>query len=206
MSRSLTTKNLFNKKQGKKIQLTNPKLAELIGNADAKGCWIIYGPEKNGKTWFTLRLARDIARNQKVAYISAEEGTDDSFILACKRAGVTASDKILIDEYMPLEDLIQKYRKPKSAEVIFIDNMTIYADDFKNLPLLDFLKQLPKKLIVFVAHEERKEPYPAIAKSAKRLSKVYISVKGLRAFVVSRFSSGGELDIDPDKAELYWGK
>ena len=37
--------------------------------------WIIYGPEKNGKTTFCLLLADYLARQEKVMYISAEQGT-----------------------------------------------------------------------------------------------------------------------------------
>ena len=205
MSRSLTTKNLFDKKTGKTVQLSNPKLIELIGNAEAKGGWLIYGPEKNGKTWLSLQIARDLSKREKVAYISAEEGTDDSFKEACKRAGITKADRILFDAYMPLEDLILKFKKPKTPNLIFIDNLTIYADEFKNIRFLELLKALPNKLIVSVAHEDRNEPSPAAAKMAKKLCKVIINVKGLRAFVTSRFSKGGEMDIDPEKAELYWG-
>jgi archaellum biogenesis ATPase FlaH len=205
MSRSLTTKNLFDKKTGRRVKFSNPKFLELIGNAEAKGCWLIYGIEKNGKTWFALTLARDLCKNEKIAYVSGEEGTDDSFREACRRAGITSYDRILWDEYMPIEDLIAKFQKPKSANIIFIDNLTVYADDFRDIRFWDFIKQLPDKLIICVAHEERNEPSPAVAKMARKLSKVIIHVKGLRAFISGRFSRGGEMDIDPEKAAEYWG-
>jgi hypothetical protein len=204
--RSLTTKNLYDKKPGNKVQFATPIFEELIGkDAELKGCWLIYGPEKNGKTWLALTLAKDLAVNQKLTYISAEEGTDVSFKLACERAGITRADKILFDEYIQVPDLIDKFQKAKSSQIIFIDNLLIYKDDFRYLKLVDFLDQLHNKLIVFVGHEERKEPYPAIAKQAKKLCKAYIHILGLRAFVVSRYSKGGSVDIDMDKAELYWG-
>jgi hypothetical protein len=205
--RSLTTKNLYDKKPGKLVQFTSPAFRELIGEqAELKGLWLIYGPEKNGKTWLSLTLARDLAVNQKVTYISAEEGVDISFKLACKRAGITKGDKILFDEYIPVPELIDKFQKPKSSQVIVMDNALIYKDDFKYLRLVDFLAQLHNKLIILVGHEERKEPYPAIAKQAKKLCKAYIHVLGLRAFIVSRYSKGGYVDIDMEKAELYWGQ
>lgn len=204
--RSLTTKNLFDKKPGNRVQFASPIFEELIGEAaELKGCWLIYGPEKNGKTWLSLRLARDLAVNQKITYISAEEGTDVSFKMACERAGITRADKILFDEYIPVPELIEKFQKPKSSQVIILDNLLIYKDDFRYLKLIDFLNQLPNKLIICVAHEERKEPYPSIARQAKKLCKAYIHVLGLRAFVVSRYSKGGHVDIDMEKAELYWG-
>jgi hypothetical protein len=110
------------------------------------------------------------------------------------------------DEYLTLEEIVAKFSQPKTAKIIFIDNLTIYADEFNNKPLLDLMTELPEKLIICIAHEERKEPYPAVARMAKKLSKVYIQVRGLRAFVTSRFSTGGELVINEEMSELYWGK
>jgi signal peptidase I len=204
--RSLTTKNLFDKKPGKLVKFASDAFKELIGTeAELKGCWLIYGPEKNGKTWLSLRLAKDLAVNHKITYISAEEGMDVSFKLACKRAGITRGDKILFDEYIPVPELIDKFQKQKSSEVIIIDNLLIYKDDFRYLRIIDFLAQLSNKLVIFIGHEERKEPYPSVAREAKKVCKAYIHVLGLRAFIVSRYSKGGYVDIDMEKAELYWG-
>jgi len=206
MARSLTTSNLFDKKPGAVVQFMNQLLQKAIGEAEAKGCWLIYGPEKNGKTWFALQLAKELAKLFKVSYISAEEGTDKSFQDACERAGITKSDKIMWDEYLTLDEIIEKFNKPKAAQVIFIDNLTIYADEFKNKSFRDFMNQMPGKLIICLAHEERKEPYPAVARMAKKLSKVYVQVRGLKAFVTSRFSTGGELVINDEMSEIYWGE
>ena len=206
MARSLTTSNLFDKKPGAVVQFVNQLLQQAIGEAEAKGCWLIYGPEKNGKTWFALQLAKELAKFLKVSYISAEEGTDKSFQDACERAGITKCDRIMWDEYLTLDEIIEKFNKPKASQVIFIDNLTIYADEFKNKSFRDFMNQMPGKLIICLAHEERKEPYPAVARMAKKLSKVYVQVRGLKAFVTSRFSTGGELVINDEMSEIYWGE
>jgi len=206
MSRSLTTSNLFDKKPERTVSFHNELLQQAIGDAEAKGCWLVYGPEKNGKTWFALKLAKELARVEKVSYISAEEGTDKSFRDACDRAGITKCDRIMWDEYLTLDEIIEKFNKPKTARVIFIDNLTIYADEFKNKSFREFLNSMPGKLIICLAHEERKEPYPAVARMAKKLSKVYVQVRGLKAFVTSRFSTGGELVINDEMSELYWGE
>ena len=208
MKKSLTAKNLFDKRIGKQVELTNPVLAEAIGAAEMRGIWLFYGPEKNGKTWFVLQVARDLAATsrKKLAYISAEEGTDESFRLACERAGITADTRILFDEYMPIEDIIEKFSKPKTADIIFIDNLVVYADELRGLGVRDLANALPDKLLVLVAHEERKEPYPASARMAKKLAKVHVNIKGLKAFVVSRFAQqGGEIVINDDLSEMYWG-
>lgn len=129
--RSLTAANVLQKKRGRTVKLQNPILRQLIGEAEAKGYWLIYGLEKNGKTWFTLQLAKDISLSEKVAYISAEEGVDDSFKQACLRANITASDKIVFDEYLSVDDIVEKFSKPKTPNIIIIDNLTMYADDLR---------------------------------------------------------------------------
>lgn len=205
MTRSKTTSNLFDKKIIP-LTISHEVLQAVVGNAERKGCWIVYGCEKNGKTWFTLKLAKELARNERVAYISAEEGLDESFIGAVKRAEITTGDDILWDEYLSIDDIIKKFKKQRSANIIIIDNLTMYADEMKPTEIKKKLMDaLPNKLIIFVAHEERKEAYPAIARMAKKLAKVIFHIEGLKAFVVSRFSPGGELVIDEEKSELYHG-
>lgn len=206
MARSLTSRNLLDKRPGRTVEIQNEILKEVIGPAEARGCWLIYGVEKHGKTWLALFLAKALSYNEKIAYISAEEGTDASFQLAAKRAGLTKNDKVTFDEYMPIDEIITKYSKPKTARIIFTDNMSIYADEFKMMKVKQFLDKFPNKLIVFVAHEERKDAYPACAKMAKKWAKVIFNVIGLRAHVISRFSIGGTFDINPDKCQLYWGE
>ncbi len=204
--RSLTTKNLFAMKVKKTINLDNDILQTAIGNAEAKGVWLIYGSEKNGKTSFVLQLAKALCKKQKVAYISAEEGTDLSFTEAVKRAGLTTADKIAWYTYLSLNDVVAKFKKPKSADVIILDNATMYADEFRDINIKELETKLPGKLIILLAHEERKMPHGAAAKMAMKMAKVYFNIKGLTAFGVSRFSGNStQININEIKATLYWG-
>lgn len=212
MSRAKTTKNVFDKKPGKIVSIGDPVLSEAIGKATRRGCWLIYGAEKNGKTWFSCRLAKELAKpdangvRDKVYYISAEEGLEDSFKGAMKRAGITTADRVLWDEYLTIEEMVEKFSKPKSANIIFVDNLTLYKGDLTPKELkIKLLDKLPDKLFVFVAHEERKEPAPDTARMAKKLAKVIVHVQGLTAFVTSRFSAGGEIVIDEEKSKIFWG-
>mgnify|MGYP000716518989 CR=1 FL=1 len=206
MRRSLTTNNLFDKRVGQTVTFQSHLFEQAIGEAEKKGIWLIYGPEKNGKTWFTLQLARDLAATEKVRYVSAEEGTDKSFRDACHRAGITRGDRIIFNEYISIEELEEMISKPKQPKIIFLDNLVVYGDELKGLGLRQLSERHPDKLFVCVGHEERKEPYPAAAKMAKKLAKVYIQIRGLKAFVVSRFApQGGEITINEDLSEMYWG-
>jgi len=70
--------------------------------------------------------------------------------------------------------------------------------------LLNFIERNPEKLFVFVAHEERNEPYTALARLIKKLAKVIVHVKGLTCMVSGRVP-GGVLTIDEQMSRLYWG-
>jgi hypothetical protein len=83
----------------------------------------------------------------------------------------------------------------------------MYADEIKPFVFKKKLMDaLSGKLLVFVAHEERKEAYPALARTDKKMAKVIVHIKGLKAFIISRFSEGGELIIDEQKSVLFWGE
>jgi len=205
MTRLLTARNVIDKKITDRHRIAHEIIAKAIGDAERKGCWLIYGFEKNGKTWFTLILAKALAVFEKVVYISAEEGTDFSFQMACERAGISASDNIVFSEYLSPDEIIEKFSKPKTPNIIIIDNLMIYRGKLKTDNLFEFVNKMPNKLIIFVAHEKRNEAYPAVAEEAKRMAKVIIYIKGLRAFVTSRFSKGGTIDINDEKSEMYWG-
>lgn len=220
MARSKTTKNVFDQQKGKPIQLPHSALKDAIGSATISGCWIVYGAEKNGKSWFVLKMVKELARFERVHYISAEEGLKDSFQAVMKRAGITTSDDILWDEYMPfftdkeeIEDkndsdcIIGKFSRQRSANIIVIDNLSMYEDEIKKSEIKKkLLDVLPNKLFIFVAHEERKQPSIAIARYVKKLANVIFHIQGLKAFVTSRFGGGGELIIDEEKSEIYWGE
>jgi KaiC/GvpD/RAD55 family RecA-like ATPase len=206
MKRSLTSHNLLNRKPERKLEIGDAGLRSLVGDAVASGIWLIYGKEKNGKTWFSLQLAKELAKHEKVSYISAEEGLRDSFTGVCRRAGITATDRILWDGYISMEDVVKKFGRPKSASVVFIDNLTVYAEELKAADIKGrLLEVLPKKLLVLVAHEERGDAYPGNAKMARKLASVVINVKGLKAIFTSRFGGGGEVDVDWTCSEMFWG-
>lgn len=205
MTRLLTARNLLEKRSYTVVRFDIELFTDVIGEAERKGCWLIYGIEKNGKTWLTIKLAKSIAAYEKVVYISAEEGMDKSFREAAERAGITNADKVQFSDYMSLDEILEKFSKPKTANILIIDNMTIYADEFKAIKVRYFIEAFPNKLIIFVAHEERKFPYPACARMVSKMAKVIINVKGLRAFVTGRFSKGGSIEINEEMSEMYWG-
>tara|TARA_R110002051_G_scaffold297564_2_gene363940 strand:+ start:11996 stop:12637 length:642 start_codon:yes stop_codon:yes gene_type:complete len=206
MARTLNLKNLYAKKF-KTFAFTGI-WKQVIGLPEACGIWIIYGIEKNGKTWFCLILAQYLSQFERVLYVSAEEGTGKDFVAACKRAKLDPNNNNLqFAEYINVEELEVKLKKRAAPKVVFIDNITVYQDELKYGKLRKLKDAYPKVLFVYVAHEDENKkamPYTATAKLAKKLAKVIVHVQGLACFVSGRVP-GGALMIDQEKAMLYHG-
>lgn len=204
MSRTLSVKNLYSKKF--KTFPFEGLFKQVFGEPSKNGYWLIYGKEKNGKTWAALIIANLLSVFEKVLYISAEEGTDMEFQESVKRAKIDENNKKLkFIEYEPFEDLKERLRKRKSERIVIIDNCTIYADEIKRGDVKELKNEFPNHLFIFIAHEERNEPYTALAKLVRKYAKIYINVKGLAMICGGRIP-GGNLTIDEQKAELYHGK
>ena len=183
---------------------------QVMGEPQCSGIWLVYGKEKNGKTWFSLKLAEYLSSYARVLYVSGEEGARKSFQDTYLRAGLDPGNRRLkFFDYTPMSELEALLDKRKSPHVIFIDNITIYADDLKYGEVRRLQKKYQnKKLFVYIAHQEdagRKEPYTSTGKLVKKLADIIVQVEGL-ACTVSGRCPGGTLLIDKKKAVLYHGQ
>jgi hypothetical protein len=204
MTRAITVKNLYERKY--KILEVDGIWKEVLGEPEANGAWLIYGKEKNGKTWIALQLAWYLSRTNKVLYVSAEEGTGKAFKESLQRVGVKPDCRSLhILEYESVEELDNRLGKQRAPNIVFIDNLTIYQDEFKRAKdLSQLISKHDTKLFVFLAHEERGDPYTSAAKLCRKLAKVIFHVKGLACNVTGRVP-GGVLVIDEGKSQLFHG-
>ncbi len=203
MRRALTIANVFNKKH--KTYEFKGFWGKVLGETETNGAWIIYGKEKNGKTWVALLLAQYLSDYNSVLYISAEEGLGKNFTDSCKRAKLQISNKNLhFLEYLSITELREKLSKQRSASIIFIDNITIYKDELQYGEFRKLIDDYPSKLFIFISHEDKKEPSFAVGKLVKRLAKVIMHVKGLAVNIAGRVP-GGTLTIDETKAKIFHG-
>ncbi len=203
MQRALTSKNLYSKKYTR-FPFTGIWEA-IFGHPSNRGLWLIYGKEKNGKTWGTLLITKYLSLFEKVLYVSAEEGTDMEFADAVKRAKISANNRnINFIEYEPIEDLYKRLKKRNAPRIVVIDNLTIYNDELKAKGMQKLKQDFPNVLFICVAHEERGKPYTAAATMASKLAKVIIRAQGLSLIIGGRVP-GGKLLIDEEKAMLFHG-
>ncbi|MFY7826275.1 MAG: hypothetical protein ACOVQ4_04080 [Flectobacillus sp.] len=175
-------------------------------NPSDTGIWLVWGREKNGKSTFALMLAKYLSTKKKVLYVSGEEGLAKEFVDTMIRAGITSKDKQLgFLEYESLEDIKELLRKRNAPKIVFFDNLTVYKDEFRGNVYSELKREFPNVLFIFLAHEDRNEPSPATARTASKLAKVIVHIKGLKANVYGRVV-GGEYTINTERAELYWGQ
>lgn len=203
MARAISPKTLFEKTY--KLFKLLGIWKEVLGEPEKGGIWVLYGNEKNGKTFFALLLAAMISAFENVWYISAEEGTGATFQANAKRAKIEPTNKkIKFQDYVELDEIVEALKKRQAPRVVVLDNATIYNDELKNGALRKLLKDFPNVTFILIAHEEQKEPYTATAKLAKKLCNIYVRIEGLTAFVGGR-CPGGKIIIDEQKAMLYHG-
>lgn len=182
----------------------------ILGNRERKGCWIIYGNEKNGKTTFALRLANDLSKIEPVLYVSAEEGYGYSFTWAVNRAGIMDTNRNFHTlGYIPMDELREELKSNRKAEkIVFIDNLTVYKNELKDNAVFELMRDFPNTLFVFIAHAETDDdPATAAGVLAKKMANVIFHIKGKAAFVTARAGDGegGRIDIDEEKAPLVHG-
>ena len=167
-----------------------------IGRPELRGSWLVFGQSGSGKTTFALQLARYLAlqlarylsRFARVAYNTLEQGLSLSFQSAWIRAGMEeAGSAIVVLDKEPLSQLRQRLAKRRSPQVVIIDSLTALPG-FTRKDYLSLVGGFPGKLFVFLAHERKGLPDPAIAETVRRLSEVKIYVEGFRAHISSRYA------------------
>lgn len=201
MSRALTIRNIYDRKFTT-LQLDGV-YRDVLGEPEDSGAWLVWGVEKAGKTWFTIMLANYLSTMKKVLYVSAEEGCGKNFQDTCMRIGLSANNRNLqVMEYITVEELDERLDRRRAPSVVVLDNMTIYADELKNGVLRWLLQKHRTKLFIFIAHEERNQPYTATAKLVRKLAKAVIYVKGYTCTISGRVP-GGMVEINQEKAQLY---
>lgn len=203
MARAISTKSLLEKKY-KNFEFDGIWLL-VLGIIAKGGFWLIYGNEKNGKTFFTLKLAEYLTKFESVLYVSAEEGTGKEFQANVERAKLDPKiRKLKFIEYIDLESLKSKLNKRQSPKIVIVDNITVYVNELKNGRLYTLKDEFPNTTFIFLAHEDNKEPYTSTAKLCKKLAKIIIRVVGLTAFVSGR-CPGGTIVVEEKTSMLYHG-
>ena len=177
---------------------------DAVGKPECTGSWIVYGPPKNGKTSFAMQLAKYLTRFRRVAYDSVEEGLSKTMQLAMERTGMldVAGRFVLLDKES-IDELKERLDKRRSPDVIIIDSVQFL--DLKFSEYKELKARYPQKLFVYISHVGGTQPEGQVAKRIWRDANCIFRIEGFRAFPTGRYGGGQYIDIDPERANAYWG-
>ncbi len=176
---------------------------KVMNKPERNGIWLVYGREKNGKTWFALLLAKMLSTFEKVLYVSGEEGISGPFQKSVDRAKLSIKDKVKFLDYTPFDDVKKKLGR-KGYKIVILDNSLVYSDEIKPSDFKTLVTKYPNTLFIILSHEEKGEPGNALGRAAKKWAKVIFRVEGLTAHISGRVP-GGIVTVDEEKAMIYWG-
>lgn len=185
---------------------------KLMGKPEAAGAWIVYGESGNGKTRFSLQLAKELSRHTRVAYNTIEEGVKLSFQKAIEASNLhPVAQNFIIYPGDDLTQLKRRLKRRRSPNVIIIDSLQYFVQGDENsdknitkFQYKELLSDFPKKLFIFISHAQKNSPKGELAKSIKFDADVKIKVEGYKAFAISRFGGGEAYTIWEEGARKYW--
>ncbi len=188
-----------------------PEWAAHLGDLpECTGVWFIYGDKGNGKTNYSMMLAKQTSREKKTAYNSLEEGTRKSFALAVKRhsMGQIKRNMFLPLNKEPLDELIERLRsKSRPPKVVFIDSLQMSLLNKRTYVALknEFAH---KVLFIFLSHEQNGKPKGDFAEFVAYDADIVIRVKWFKALVEkTRYENGGApIVIYEKKAKEKWAE
>lgn len=176
---------------------------DSFGEPELTGSWLIWGNSGSGKTRFALQLAKYLARFEKVAYNSLEEGASLSLKKAVIETGlIEVKRNFIILDKEPIDELIQRLEKHKSPRIVFIDSVQysgLNASSYKEL-----INRFDKKLFVLISHAEGKHPAGRVAKAIRYDAMMKLRVEGYAVPApVSRYGGGEQFIIWHEGAAKY---
>lgn len=204
MARSLTAKEILNIRH--KTITFEGEWGKCIGTMDRFGVVLFWGNSGNGKSSAVVSFCKELTKFGKVLYVSLEEGYSLSFQNTLKRFDMySCGSRFQVLDHATAEELIEKLKKPRSADFVVIDSFQYMGLSYKDY--LKFKQALQNKMIVFVSHADGRQPSGRAAKAVKYDAMEKIWVEGHVAFTNGRFiGPTGQAIIWKEGAWNYWNK
>ncbi len=171
---------------------------DSFGKPESGSSWIIWGKSGNGKTYFALQLAKYFASlGERVLYNSHEQGISESMKRAYQIIDMKSVERnLLLLDKEPMDELIDRLRKPKSHNIIFIDSLQHAEVTYAMYKRLK--KMFRKKTFIYISHADGTKPAEKAAGAIRFAVDIKVWVEGYKAFPVSRYG-GGEPFVVWDK-------
>jgi len=172
---------------------------EVFGRPAPIGMWVIWGNSGNGKSSFTMQLAKYLCRFGKVFYNSVEEDVRNTFINNVRRNKMEEVNKQFKTGNLTLDELEERMKSSRKEDIYIIDSFQ--AMRFTHRGKMDyeaFCSRHPDKLIIFVSRAQGNLPQKQPAIDCMYDADVKIWVEGFQAVCKGRF------ETNPGKSYIIW--
>ena len=176
---------------------------DFIGWPERRGVWFIWGNSGNGKSSFAMQLCKELAKFERVAYNSLEEGDSLTMQENLRRHGMAELGNRFVLIRDDMEALMTRLRARKSYRVIIIDSFQYTLMNYRDYTRLR--DAFPDRLFIFISHADGKKPSGRAATSVMYDATLKVWVEGYKAISKGRFiGATGELTIWEEGANKYW--
>lgn len=158
---------------------------ESFGKPEKNGAWLVWGESGNGKTDFSLQIAKYLSNFGKVFYNTLEERGRESFKIACIRNNMQSCGNRFSYESENYEQLMYRLKKKRAAKIVIIDSLQYLRISSKQYD--EMRTQLPNTLFIFISHAKGTQPKGALADEIRYDADVKVQIKDFSAKIQSRF-------------------
>lgn len=166
---------------------------DLIGRPEVSGSWLTWGLSGNGKTRFSLMLAKYLAGFEKVYYNSLEEGLKLSFRMALESVNMKSVGARFGFQQESFEKMCERLRQKRSPNIVFIDSLQYLGINVQQYK--DLKEEFPNKLFCFISHAQGMQPKGDLADAIRYDADVKIRVHQFVASPVENTRYGGSTPL-----------
>lgn len=162
---------------------------KLIGKPEVSGSWLTWGLSGNGKTRYSLMLAKYMTNFERVYYNSLEEGLKLSFKMALDAVNMKSVGSRFGFQCEPFDKMCERLRQKRSPNIIFIDSLQYLGINVQQYK--DLKEEFPNKLFCFISHAQGLQPKGDLADAVRYDADVKIRVHQFVATPVENTRYGG---------------
>lgn len=171
-----------------------------------RGVWFVWGSSGSGKSTFLMKLAKELARDEKTLYNLLEEETDDSdYIERMALCEMNDVEENFFTASYNYQQLIKYLDRKGSPKVVVIDSITYLTRRFEDY--MELKRRYKDKIIIMSGHAQGKDPRSEFEKSIMYDAKMKIYIEGYAAYCKGRTigPNGGLYIIYPEGYEQLHG-
>lgn len=176
------------------------KFRDSFGLPEKNFRMIIYGHPGNGKTEFSLQLAKYLARFRKVYYNSYEQGISKSLQDAVRRNKMEeVAGNLIFGDGETFTEMMERLSSRSAPQIVFIDSrdyMNLTSHQFKQL-----IDEHPRKAFIVICWEAGGKPKGEHGKAIEYMADIKVHVEKFRAHPRCRFGGNQPYIIWDKKAQ-----